>query len=176
MYSLGDEAGTVEVPVAFRATGAGSFTITPEGLGSLGDRTATLYDAATGQTVALADGASYSFDADGSGWVDRFTLTLTSAATASGPGADAALAVGAVYPNPTAGTARITVEVDAAQRVRTAVYDALGREVSVAFDAPMTPGDERIVELGTAGLAPGVYVVRVQGETFAQSRQLVIAR
>ena len=178
VYSLGtDLRGTAEVPVALFLGERASLTITPEGLGSLpGTWTATLYDAVTGQTVALEEGRPYAFDAEPGGWTERFTVSLTAAATASGPDAEAALTVGAVYPNPTAGAARITVEVDAAQPVRVSVYDALGREVAVAFDAPMTPGDERIVTLGADALAPGVYVVRVQGETFAESRQLVVAR
>ena len=63
------------------------------------------------------------------------------------------------------------VRTGAAQAVTATVYDALGRQV--AFDG--VAAGETTVAL-PAGLAPGVYVVRVRGATFGESRQFVVTR
>lgn len=54
--------------------------------------------------------------------------------------------------------------------------DALGRSVATVFDGPLAAGSVQTLAVDTSRLAPGVYVVRVTGETFAQSRRLVVAR
>ncbi len=178
VYSISDElAGSTEVRVGFLATTQGRFTITPVGLRSLpAGWSATLYDAVMGKTVTLAEGTPYVFEAVATaGWEDRFTVSLVSGATAAGPDAAAAVRIGEVYPNPAVGQARLSVEVDQAQRVALTVFDAVGRRVSVAV-AELAAGEARLLTLPTSDLAPGVYVVRVAGTTFAESRRLVVTR
>ena len=85
-------------------------------------------------------------------------------------------AVGDVFPNPSAGRAEIELTVASAQTVRVSVYDALGRQVAVAYDGEARPGTAVRVALGGAGFAPGVYIVRVAGETFTEARRLTVAR
>ena len=85
-------------------------------------------------------------------------------------------AVGDVFPNPSVGQASIEVSVAEAQRVRVTVYDVLGREVAVAYDGLARPGAAVRVALGGASMAPGAYIVRVAGETFAEARRLTVAR
>ena len=172
VWSVGTAlSGSVEVPLAFLSTRAGSFTITPEGLGALPGWTAALVDA-DGTRWALAEGVPVAFDALAGGWADRFTVVLTAAST-DGEGAPGGVEVTAVRPNPSAGAARVVVRVGAAEAVTATVYDALGRQVAVAFDGVVA--GEQTVAL-PAGLAPGVYVVRVQGATFGESRRFVVAR
>ena len=84
--------------------------------------------------------------------------------------------VGDVFPNPSLGRAALELTVATAQQVRVSVFDALGRRVAVAYDGEARPGTALRVPLGGAALAPGVYVVRVDGETFSQSRRLTVAR
>ena len=91
----------------------------------------------------------------------------------TGPGL---ASLGDVYPNPTASGASLAVEVETAQRVTATVYDVLGRRVARAFDGPLAPGATSLLRLDTARLAPGTYVVRLQGETFAASRRLSVVR
>jgi hypothetical protein len=109
----------------------------------------------------------------------RFTLHIwppSVPGTTSGLLAGAALRVGEVHPNPTAGAATLALRVDAAQAVRAAVYDALGREVAVLHDGAASPEGELVLALDGAGLAPGVYVVRLEGETFVEARRLTVVR
>jgi hypothetical protein len=63
-------------------------------------------------------------------------------------------------PNPFSGEAVIGITLPARAAVRAAVYDVLGREVAVLADGPRDAGANDLTLAG-AGLAPGVYVVRV---------------
>ncbi len=86
------------------------------------------------------------------------------------------IVVGDVFPNPSAGRATVEFAVPTGQHVQVAVFDALGREVAVAYDAPAPAGAVVRVALAGQALAPGVYVVRVTGETFAEARTLTVSR
>ena len=77
-------------------------------------------------------------------------------------------------PNPTVGTASLALRVAAPQAVRASLLDVTGREVGVVFDG--TAADALTLSVDTEGLASGVYVVRVVGETFSASRRLSVAR
>jgi hypothetical protein len=161
--------GAVEVPVAFRATGAGTFTLSFEGALPAG-WSGTLTDGATGASTPVS--AAYTFESDATDWTDRFALSLSTGAT-SGAAGPPAVAVGDVFPNPTAGGARLRLRAGG-ERVTATVYDAVGRAVAV-LDEVLVAG-ETALDLPTAGLAPGVYVVRVAGETFVESRRLTVVR
>ncbi len=78
-------------------------------------------------------------------------------------------------PNPTTGEATIALRLDASETVTVEVVDALGRRVQRIYEGPLAAGADHAFEVG-AGLAAGVYVVRVTGETVRQSRQFVVAR
>ena len=92
------------------------------------------------------------------------------------PGPNGEPAVGDVFPNPSAGRAAVEFAVSAGQHVRVEVFDALGRSVLVAYEGDVRPGGSVRVPLAGRALTPGVYVVRVAGETFAESRQLTVTR
>ena len=62
------------------------------------------------------------------------------------------------------------------ETVRVAVYDVLGRQVALAHDGTIQAGTRLEVELTGSQLAPGSYVVRVEGETFAETRRLTVSR
>ena len=76
----------------------------------------------------------------------------------------------AVAPNPSAGEVAVTVSLAAAQAVRVAVVDALGRSVAVVHDGPLAAGRHRLAL--PAALAPGVYAVVGAGT----SARWVVAR
>ena len=88
----------------------------------------------------------------------------------------AAYTLGPVYPNPTAGRARLTLEVAEAQEVTAALYDVLGRRVAVLLDGPVVPGVAVPVEIDGRGLAAGTYAVRVQGAQFVETVRVTLAR
>ena len=98
------------------------------------------------------------------------------AATAGEDGAQPSrLTLSSVRPNPFASRAAVDVDVDAAQRVAVEVYNLLGQRVATLFDGTLQPGG-RTLTLDGAGLAPGVYVVRMTGDDFVQSRKAVLTR
>ena len=82
--------------------------------------------------------------------------------------------VSPVTPNPARGVARVSLALPQPQRVLATVVDALGREVAVLADGELSGTTDLTVD--TARLAAGVYVVRVEGETFAEARRLTVAR
>ena len=164
-------AGSVTTDVAFLTTEAGTFQLSapevPAGW------SAVLTDRQRNATVDLGAGA-YTFTAEAGGWADRFELTVSASATAGERGPEGVL-VGTVWPNPASGAARLTVRVGGPERVVATVFDALGRQVAVAFEGELAGGTDETISL-PSGLAPGVYVVRVQGATFRESRPFVVTR
>ena len=192
--------GTAEVPVTVKAVGGGggpvrlvlTWDALPEGA------TALLRDHETGTEIDLATATEYAFEhaasaapeAEGSAQGGVPTLAAPAAKRVSagaarfslvvGRGASTGNEPGAGLPrrprpsNPTRDGAALRLSVPSPQRVRAAVYDALGREVAVAFDGEVASAAEIAVD--TSRLASGVYVVRVTGEAFAEARRLTVAR
>ena len=89
-----------------------------------------------------------------------------------GPVADGfSLSVG---PNPTRGDATVRFSLTEAQNVDIALYDVTGRRVAqVSGTFPAGPG---AVALPTAGLAPGVYVMRFDGPDGRVSQTVSVVR
>ena len=82
-----------------------------------------------------------------------------------------------VAPNPIAtGRASFRLAVGEAETVSVDVFDSLGRRVQTAFSGALVPGTTETVELDTAGLPSGVYVVRVSGESFVSTRNVTVVR
>ncbi|MEM6782450.1 MAG: T9SS type A sorting domain-containing protein [Bacteroidota bacterium] len=79
----------------------------------------------------------------------------------------------ALFPNPTTGTAALSVTLDAARSVTVRVFDVLGREVA-RLDAALGAGAQTLA-LPTDRLAPGTYAVRLDtGEAVATKRLSVM--
>ena len=163
------------VPLAVTATAGGTFTLAwtaalPDGW------SATLRDAATGQTVDMAADSSLAFTLDaGQDWATRFTLDLAPRGATAGEDNDASVfALSAPRPNPTAGRAELTLTLDRAQPVRATLVDALGREVAVLHDGEASGVLTLAVDGGA--LAPGVYVVRVAGAAHTLARRITVTR
>ena len=85
----------------------------------------------------------------------------------------AALAVAGA--NPFAGGARLALTLPEPAAVRAQAFDALGRRVAVLWDGP-APAGLTTLRLDGAGLAAGVYVVRVEAAGAVLTRRLVRAR
>lgn len=65
------------------------------------------------------------------------------------------------YPNPAVESARVWIEVDAAQRARVALHDAMGREVRLMHEGSLPAGRSGFM-LDLEGFPTGGYVVRAQ--------------
>ncbi len=83
--------------------------------------------------------------------------------------------LGTAFPNPFATRTQIEFEVDEAQHVTVAAFDVLGRRVATLFDGIAAAGAQTLT-LEAADLPAGLYIVQMQGESFAQSRKVVLSR
>ncbi|MEO1633118.1 MAG: T9SS type A sorting domain-containing protein, partial [Bacteroidota bacterium] len=79
-----------------------------------------------------------------------------------------------VYPNPTGGTATVSLSVGAATVARVVVYDVLGRAVARLHDGAATA--RLRLALDTAVLPAGVYVVRAEAGDTVLTRRLTVVR
>ncbi len=92
-----------------------------------------------------------------------------------GPGREAGdLALGAVYPNPTAGTARVLVTSAAGAPVTVRVYDVTGRVVVNVVEDGAVSG--RALDIDTRGLAAGLYLVRAESAEGVAVRRMTVVR
>ena len=82
----------------------------------------------------------------------------------------------ALAPNPFSGTATVQLAVRQSQAVRVALYDVMGREVHVFHDGPMAGSVGLDVEVDAAGLASGVYILAVRGESVSGSQRVTVVR
>ncbi len=103
----------------------------------------------------------------------RFTLIVTEGTPVATDDLEAETSVSTIYPNPAADGAALEVRLASAQEVRVEVYDVLGRRVSAR---DLEAASTTTVRIDTADLVPGVYVVRVSGDGFQESRPLTVVR
>lgn len=92
----------------------------------------------------------------------------------TGPLADAPRLF-APRPNPASSMSRLVLSLGQPETVTATVYDALGRAVQALLTGERVLG-ELTLTVDAGALAPGLYVVRVVGETFAESARLVVTR
>ena len=79
-------------------------------------------------------------------------------------------------PNPARSATAVALTLDAAQSVRVEVLDLLGRAVATLHDGPLAADGAHRLAVPTAGLAPGVYVVRAVGEGFSLAERITVTR
>ena len=111
--------------------------------------------------------------ADGASATDRFVLRIGTSAAAEAAITEVALT--AIAPNPSTGSARVSFALPAAGAARVTVYDVRGRSVATLVDGPLSAGrHEATLESGS--LAAGVYVVRLEAAGSVVTRQAVVVR
>ena len=103
---------------------------------------------------------------------DSCDLFSTTCVVAGEPGPAERVSLSSAAPNPFTDGTRLTLTLGRSQGVRIEVVDVLGRHVATLFEGTMTVG-AHAVAVGGAGLAPGVYLVRVFGDDFGESRLVV---
>ena len=103
-----------------------------------------------------------------------FTDTGNPVSVDDAPGERGTLALGDVYPNPTAGRAQIAVTAGDGARVTVRVFDVTGRVVATVADDAVVSG--RPLEIETAGLASGLYLVRAQSGTETATARFTVVR
>lgn len=81
-----------------------------------------------------------------------------------------------VGPSPFRTSATVKLQLREPQAVSVHVYDLLGRRVQMLHEGPLTPGTWHEMNVDGTGLASGTYFVRLSGDTFATTEQIVLAR
>ena len=165
------------LPLAVGVPAAGSYSLTTATLDNLpAGLTAYLRDALTGTTTPLAVGQAYSFAVTAAQAqalvLGRFTVQFAPAAPLAATSAALAAQV-TLYPNPA--TTQVTVAVPGitgARAVQAEVLDAVGRVV--LRQSAALPGVGTTFTLPTAGLAQGVYVVRLTAGEAVVAKRLTI--
>ncbi|NML65271.1 S8 family serine peptidase [Hymenobacter sp. RP-2-7] len=162
------------IPLAVSVPKAGTYSLSAAALRNLpAGLTAYLHDGQTGQTVPLAAGTRYTFSVAASQvaapLADRFTLRFSPLAAVASL---SATEVG-VYPNPA--HERFTVQVPAvaaASSVQAELLNSLGQTVGRQSAAQSATGTTLTLE--TAGLAAGVYVLRLQAGSSTLTKRVVV--
>lgn len=88
--------------------------------------------------------------------------------------ASPAVVLSPVYPNPFTDRASFSVTLPAPESVSVAVFDALGRQVMQLHSGMLPVNAAHTFRVERGGLPSGVYVLRVAGRTFAESRRIVV--
>lgn len=78
-------------------------------------------------------------------------------------------------PNPFLDHATLSVTLSAPEPIRATLVDERGRTVAVVWEGVMPSGTTRLVLPGTT-LPSGVYLLRLQGETFSETRRVTRLR
>ena len=128
--------------------------------------------AATSPARTLAPGTSLDAAHDA-----RFQILVGNAVIVSTtPGAQSyELALLAPSPNPVRDRVRLRFTLAESTPVRLALYDVLGREVALV-ESGDRPAGAHDISLSTAGLASGIYVVRLDAGGETLTRRLTVAR
>ena len=101
--------------------------------------------------------------------------TLAPVAGEADPAVSEGIALLPAVPNPTSGVAELGFSLDAAQDVRLAVYDVLGREVAVVAEGMRSAGTHR-PSFDAQALPAGVYVVRLTAGSETVLRRFTVVR
>lgn len=86
-----------------------------------------------------------------------------------------AFALEANYPNPFNPETVLPFALPEAAQVTIAVYDVMGRRVAVLVDGAVAAGHHRVT-FRAEGLPSGLYLVRMQAGSFAQTRRLTLVK
>ncbi|MEO1077753.1 MAG: T9SS type A sorting domain-containing protein, partial [Bacteroidota bacterium] len=134
-----------------------------------------LRDTMTGTEVDLREQGSYAFETMEGEPAARFEVVVGASAVSSEEAVPSGFAVGELYPNPSSTSATLAVQVAESQEASVTVYDVLGRAV-VSGAVALRGGSEERLDVDVSGLPAGTYVVRVAGESFAETRRLTVVR
>jgi uncharacterized protein YaiE (UPF0345 family) len=166
---------TTAIALAVGVPAAGSYWLSAAALRNLpAGLVPYLHDSQTGQTIPLTTGTRYTFSvapAEAATTIaGRFTLQFSPlAAQATTPG----ITEFVVHPNPA--HARFTVQVPpvaSATSVQAELLTTLGQ--SVRRQAAALPTTGATLTVDTTGLAPGVYVLRLQAGTTTLTKRVVL--
>jgi trimeric autotransporter adhesin len=80
-----------------------------------------------------------------------------------------------VYPNPIREIMTISYELPEPGFVKIALYDAFGKEVRMIQDNPSQTAGKHRIEMAAGNLNNGIYLVKVQTQTYTVTRKVLLA-
>ncbi|MDX1547963.1 MAG: T9SS type A sorting domain-containing protein [Rhodothermales bacterium] len=80
------------------------------------------------------------------------------------------------YPNPFNRSTTVTLAVREAQRVQVLVFDMLGRRVATLYEGTMEAGRAHPLVFDAAAHPSGPYFIQAVGETFLETKRIVLVR
>ena len=122
-------------------------------------------------TVIDLDPGTYAFRLRQIDYDGAFEYSPAIEATVGVPGSHV---LSAVYPNPFNPQTNFTLAVRETQSVAITVHDVLGREVVTLFDGNVEGGSTHTFTWQASGLPSGMYIIRVIGESFAETRSVTL--
>ncbi|HMB90690.1 MAG TPA: T9SS type A sorting domain-containing protein, partial [Rhodothermales bacterium] len=79
-----------------------------------------------------------------------------------------------VFPNPSASSVQVEVELATTQEARVEVFNVLGQRMALLREGILVAGQPHRFAVDTAGWPAGVYLVRMMGEHSTQAQTLVM--
>ncbi|MEM1043740.1 MAG: T9SS type A sorting domain-containing protein, partial [Bacteroidota bacterium] len=115
-------------------------------------------------------GPEFTFLIDELGFSNEVTVANEPGTTPGG------VALSSAYPNPFASRTQFALTLDQAESVRVEVFDVLGRRVALLHDGLL--GAQTAHTFGIDGRAwgSGMYLYRATGETFSETRRVVLTK
>jgi hypothetical protein len=125
--------------------------------------------------VEGADGALYVSD-DAAGAIYRIQYTGQRSGSVSEPsqGAMKHSSIGEIVPDPTGDKASVDISLNESSLVRSELFDATGKLVSIVHNEQMVAGPHTLA-LDTSTLASGSYVLRITAGADVISKRFVVA-
>jgi exo-beta-1,3-glucanase (GH17 family) len=108
-------------------------------------------------------------------FLDDIIFDVVSSVGTTGSAIPADFGLSQNYPNPFNPTTIVSYQLPAASSVRLAVYDEMGREVTVLVDRRQAAGRYE-VEWNAAGLSSGVYICRMNAGDHSASMMMTLVK
>jgi hypothetical protein len=84
--------------------------------------------------------------------------------------------LGEAYPNPFNPSSYFTVAVPTSQSVTVELFDAAGRYVRTLFEGELSANEPRRILIDGSGLASGLYLYRMTGASFSETRMVTLQK
>ena len=84
--------------------------------------------------------------------------------------------ISSAYPNPFNPQSQFTLAVAQEQHVTAELFNTLGQRVAILFSGSVEANQPQLVTIDGAGLASGMYVVRVTGERFSDALSVTLLK
>ena len=109
-------------------------------------------------------------------WYENFNIVTSILDTEEYETPPSTTFIGEAYPNPFLHVASIDVRVERAQHVRASVWNIQGQRIADLDAGVVLAGRAYSIRLESGGWASGIYLIRIEGETFAATRKVVLVR